>query len=360
MSPRQHYEDLFDRITVDSCREIERIYLGYEFDPDKKSGEVPSQAAQDAIRKMNTELRLMWEIGKRYSKREQTINDWIDGDKAKDEMLENAQPPRGIRCNGCAGHMTPSMKTLYDLFNSPDRVLFFFDCDNGCKEKRAMFENGDEYKPKPYLCPDCGSELDDDSERKGDVITTSYKCSDCGHAHKEEMDMTPKKEAIDPNFEKDRKRFCPTGKKAERYVQGVQSMHDVSRLVTEWRQKDKDRPYYDEINKMNKLTVPQLGVQLNDAMKDTGFIKLELSPPDVDQQVVVSFSVQDERSDREGKSSEYDFKRLLKQFLANTNWRLMSDGVHYRLGVLTGRLKGYDREADMMELAKQRLKKGKP
>jgi hypothetical protein len=40
-------------------------------------------------------------------------------------------------------------------------------------------------------------------------------------------------------------------------------------------------------------------------------------------------------------------KKLIKGVLEDTNWRLMSDGVQYRLGILTGRLKAYEREEDL-------------
>ena len=45
-------------------------------------------------------------------------------------------------------------------------------------------------------------------------------------------------------------------------------------------------------------------------------------------------------------------KESIDGALMSTNWRLMSDGVAYRLGILTGRLRGYEREEDLLKLVK--------
>ncbi|MDD4111034.1 MAG: hypothetical protein PHS54_05770, partial [Clostridia bacterium] len=56
--------------------------------------------------------------------------------------------------------------------------------------------------------------------------------------------------------------------------------------------------------------------------------------------------------------SIFDLKKLLNNSLKKTNWRLMSDGVNYRLGFLSGRLKGYEGEEDILKLAgKTEIKK---
>lgn len=81
-------------------------------------------------------------------------------------------------------------------------------------------------------------------------------------------------------------------------------------------------------------------------------IHLQLANPEIDRNVVVPFTVQDSKTGRESRTSEYDLKRLLKKILEDTNWRLMTDGVNYRLGVLAGRLRGYESEEDLLKLVK--------
>lgn len=45
--------------------------------------------------------------------------------------------------------------------------------------------------------------------------------------------------------------------------------------------------------------------------------------------------------------------KLIKTALSDTNWRLMSDGVSYRLGMLEGRLRAYEREEDLLKLVEK-------
>ena len=66
----------------------------------------------------------------------------------------------------------------------------------------------------------------------------------------------------------------------------------------------------------------------------------------------VPFTIQDSKTGRESRTSKYDLKRILKKIFKDTNWRLMTDGVNYRLGVLAGRLRGYESEEDLLKLVK--------
>ena len=62
--------------------------------------------------------------------------------------------------------------------------------------------------------------------------------------------------------------------------------------------------------------------------------------------------MQDADSSRVETDSVRRFQRIVKKTLEETNWRLMSEGVHYRLGYLSGRLKGYEQEEDLLQLVK--------
>ncbi len=62
------------------------------------------------------------------------------------------------------------------------------------------------------------------------------------------------------------------------------------------------------------------------------------------------------KGDREEYDSKKALKKLIEGILADTTWRLMSDGISYRLGILTGRLKAHEREEDLMKLVKPESK----
>ena len=67
------------------------------------------------------------------------------------------------------------------------------------------------------------------------------------------------------------------------------------------------------------------------------------------------FTAQDP-SKRNEKDSLRDFMRIIKKELLHTNWLLIGD-VTYRLGHLSGGLKSYERDEDLIKLAEE-IKKG--
>jgi hypothetical protein len=114
----------------------------------------------ETISKMALERSLMFEKGDRYLHKEETIRDWMVADEARDELYESAEPPADVRCLKCRSIMNLLDKNLYTGgLNEPDRVLFMFDCPNGCLPRRAFYDNGEEWKPKPNPCPKCKKQM---------------------------------------------------------------------------------------------------------------------------------------------------------------------------------------------------------
>ena len=68
--------------------------------------------------------------------------------------------------------------------------------------------------------------------------------------------------------------------------------------------------------------------------------------------VTVPFVVQDGKADRVEYDSKTQLKKLINIALDKTNWRLMSDGVSYRVGYLSGKLRCHETEEDLIEISK--------
>ena len=83
------------------------------------------------------------------------------------------------------------------------------------------------------------------------------------------------------------------------------------------------------------------------------YIHLVLGKPEIGRYVVVAVMVQDQDSLRSDYESVRQLQKLLKKTLKETNWRLMSQGIIYRLGCLTFQLKGYEREEDLIKIVKR-------
>ena len=87
-------------------------------------------------------------------------------------------------------------------------------------------------------------------------------------------------------------------------------------------------------------------------LKKEEYINLDFSKPEIGREIIINFTVQDNKTDRGEYDSRIQIQRLIKRTLENTNWRLMSEGINYRLGILTGRLRGYENEEDLIKLIK--------
>jgi len=350
-----YYSNLYDRLTVDECRRLEKSGISEDFAEikDKKS-------KKDKIKKefevtVVLPILLYFKIGERYAKKSAKILGWMDLDRVRDEKLANAVSPQGVHCLSCSTLMEETMRDLLTGVEEKDeRILFMFEC-SACGKRRGIYEDGKEFRYEPEPCSECRSARTHKYSRKDNVITTTYTCLACGKKEVDVWDMNEKKksEKPDPNFAKDRVRFCMSEEEGKKYIDGRIRLEHVAKLFKEEKEREQNKDLYDAVAKIKKLTIVELEKLLTPILKKTGYIKLELSNPEIDRDVIVPFTIRDSKSGRESLASEYNLKRLIKKILQNTNWRLMSNGVNYRLGILTGRLRGYENEEDLLKLIKQ-------
>jgi len=130
-------------------------------------------------------------------------------------------------------------------------------------------------------------------------------------------------------------------------------MEQFKNTIEDIKERENNKETYKKVSKLKKLTIIELEKLLNIKLKKNNYIKLKFGEPQIDKYVVINFTIQDEKSDRQEYDSRNNLKKLIETILFSTNWRLMSDGVSYRLGVLSGRLKGYEAEDDLMKLVKK-------
>lgn len=347
---KQYYEDLYDRQTVDSCRGIEIRY-----DESIKDRIGKKMTEKDQANLVAHRMMIYFETGERYLQKEDTIKKWMDRDRAKDELLENATPPNNIYCNKCGEAMSVELKTLHSRgLEDKDRVLFIFRCPIKCQKGRGMFDNGEEWIVKPELCDKCGVELTKKDERKGEKITTYYNCPECGFKKIEELDLSIKedKEKVDKFYNRDRARFCLSEKAGQKYYDSKIGMEQMKKTVDDIEERDKNKEVYKKASNLKKLTIVELEKLLISILKKENYIKFELGKPEMGKDVFIDFSTRDEKTGREEYDSKASLKKIIKKKLEDTNWRLMSDGINYRLGFLSGRLRGYEREEDLIKLVK--------
>ena len=349
LKPKSHYSDLYDRFTVEECRWAEKS-LKFDYPPKAKT---KSKKKQQQVKIDLAPIILHCIKGERYIAKAQAIREWMTRDEALDERLDKAVQPKEVFCPFCASEMTMTSKDLQtNIDYSKNRVLFFFDCPS-CQKVRLIYENGEDWQPMPVFCSKCQDKMTKKNKRKGNKITTIYTCSQCGHKKKEVLDLDekPKPEKIDPNFTKDRQRFCLSEEEGRKYISSKQQLEHFSEMMKEYKEEEKIKEKTKDIKRLNITQLQQLLIK---PLEKQGYGNLEFSKPEISRDVIIGFTIQDQKTDRKEYDSRIDLQRLVKKTLINTNWTLMSEGVSYRLGILRGRLRGYENNDDLVKLIKRK------
>ncbi|MEK7554788.1 MAG: hypothetical protein AAB518_02275 [Patescibacteria group bacterium] len=357
LKSEQEYIDLWDRITVEHCRHWEEI-LNKDSTPLILKGKQISKKGQKSAEKIISGIALYCISGQQHERKAETIREWMRRDEEKDRLLASTIAPANIRCLICHSLMTATYKDIHDWgLEKRERILFMYDCPLGHLPRRAFFDNGEEWKRTIPKCPKCEHSLTDTDVRDGDVITTTETCASCGFARTSTLDLTPKTEIKDKTFEADRKRFCFTEEQGKQYFDTKIRLEAFSEILKKEQEKEKHKELYEKAEKLKKLTVIELEKLLAPALEVAGYARLQFGIPDMGKDVFLPFTLQDTKSERTDRESSYDLERLLRKTLADTNWRLMSEGVSYRVGFLSGRLRAYEREDDLVELIRVKERK---
>lgn len=352
----QYYNDRYDRLIVDECRRTERQFDDIIREHLKKVKNKKDLDVQIRATEAARGVSLYFIKGQRYDEKEDRIKEWMEKDRQRDEKLENAKPLTGVICSRCGSEMNCTMKDLHEKddygLGSNGEILFFYKCPS-CDKMRAFWENGEEYKPREHKCSKCNAIIKkEQSKREGNKITTTYICSSCGHKEIDVLDLDeePEIEEEDKNFEKDRKKYCLSEDEGKEYIESKINLKRLKNATDKMEERMKNKGFYRKVEDIKKLKVTELKDLLDKALEKEGYIQLEFSQPEIGQYVIISFTIQDKKSKREEDNSKNELKKSVNKTLSNTNWRLMSEGIDYRLGILFGRLKGLEREEDLMKL----------
>jgi len=353
LKDEHYYGEIYDLLTIKECLRWEENIIKGKL-PKYKGKKIPKEQ-EPALKKFLVEFPLYFIKGERYINKPERIKEWMDNDRQKQDKYDNTIEPSNITCLSCGGEMIATSKELYDLTDKPLRVLFFFDCLD-CKKRRGVFDTGEEFKSHEELCPKCQHPIKTTvSKREGKAIW-STKCTHCDFKKVEVDDFDEWKKKRDKERKEDeellqkyREKYCLSDKKGQEFIQSKASMNRINEIVAEHKIKEAD-PAYGKAKQLKKLSVVELEKVLNKALEKEKYVKLVFNSPEIGQFVIVPFIIQDADSSRKEYDSTHKLQRTIKEALAETNWRLMSEGATYRLGYVSGRLKGYEREEDLASL----------
>lgn len=364
LKQRQYYEDLYDRHTVEDARRGTGYYDDLYTDFEKKlpKGEKLDKPGNAFLLNVFYMETVGNKLIRRYEQREETINEWMAQDEAKDDQITTARLTEEPYCQHCGKqglriidkslmHRSKTYK-----IGDPEEVLFMLRCPH-CEKNSAFWEDGTAWKVKPTVCPKCKSEVTHKTTKTKKAITITYTCTSCKHSFKDKMDLIEKKEEPDPDFDKDRAHFCLWDKEFREHVFATKKgFEDMARLGKEMKEKQDNKHIYDAMKEMKKPKIAELSTILAPVLEKAGYIEFSLDKPEIGKDVIVGFNCLDNKSDRNDYDSRKMLKKTIEQALVETNWRLMSDGIHYRLGYLNGRLRAYEREEDLKHLVERSTK----
>lgn len=243
LKDKQYYIDLYDRHTVERCRNLTRSYSEPLENPPLISGKKPSKQMTESISKMALEWNMMFETGERYLNKEETIRKWMDSDKRKDELYETAEAPENIRCLTCRNLLEATFKDLWSREGKEDRMFFMYDCPNKCLPRRAFFSDGEEWRPQPDPCPNCHTPLNHKDATTKKKFITEHICpnSKCGYTKTSEIEKTIERNEIDENFTADRDKFCLTEEKGKKWQEEKWRIEQMGKFMDEWKEKEKQK-----------------------------------------------------------------------------------------------------------------------
>jgi len=368
LKDRQYYEDLYDHHTVEDARRniiyYDKFYSDFESKlPKDDTIDRPGNAILLNVFYMQV---IGDELLARYESRDQYIHECMARDEAKDAQIANARLAEEPYCRHCNKQgLRITDKSLIHRkegsnYNDPEEVLFMLHCPH-CDKTSAFWEDGTAWGVKPDLCPKCNTEMKHKTSRSKQAIIITYTCPSCQHSYKDKMGMSEKKEEPDPDYDKDRIHYTLLDKefrdKLFEIRRGLKQMADFGK---EWKEREDNKNVYDAIKKLKKPKIAEITPLLQPTLEKAGYCELSLDKPVIGKDVFVGFNCLDTKSGRDDYDSKKILEKLIKKNLENTNWRLMSEGISYRLGYLNGRLRAYEREEDLKQLVLKSKKLVKP
>lgn len=353
LKERQHYEDRYDHTTVFIARLDMKSFLDFRDKWHEQSPDTEENKFRNTWHLNNIYMMIVGnKLVDRYDEREQAIQTMMAKDEARDARLSATRLTSEPHCEHCnkTGLRITDKEFMHRDGRKDDDILFILHCA-ACDKNTPVWEDGTLWERRHTKCPNCDSVMEEKSLRRDKVITSTYICPNCSHTYKDKLDLNPKDEPEDPDYEEDRRIYCLQDEATRKEHQDAKyRFDDLIRFAKEHKEKEDNKHIYDAMKEMKKPKIAELTPLLQPVLEKAGYTDFSLDKPEMGKDVFVGFNCLDTKSDRSDYDSIKTLEKLVKKTLADTNWRLMSDGIHYRLGYLNGRVRAYEREEDLKNL----------
>lgn len=177
LKEQSHYEDRYDRQTIEECLRIEAA----------------ERKAETAWEKVFCQIQLELYEASRYENRSETIYRWMREDQDKQKRYDNARIPSS-RCSLCEREdlefLLKDFRTVQRSKKEKELLRFTFGCRD-CQYLLHIYEDGQREEEHLWQCPACKREIHRESKRVQQKITTRKWC-ECGYEEQDTLDLDEK------------------------------------------------------------------------------------------------------------------------------------------------------------------------
>ncbi len=217
-----YYNDLYDKLTVEDCKQWEKSFFeNLENIEDKQ------------VKIKVLDVMLYFIKGEHYKNKAETIKQWIERDRKRDQKLDSISTP-SLKCKFCEQEMELVHKDISTKYRKFEIVVFHFRCIE-CKVGRSIDEAGFTTDNIPWKCPKCTRRLNHQNIKNGTLITTIDDCPFCGYHDEFSMDLKEEKEEESQEeriqFNIDRDRFCISEKDGMNYIEGSKNLKEFNEFM---------------------------------------------------------------------------------------------------------------------------------
>jgi len=349
---RQYYIDRYDLQTINRCMPYVKAYQTMIKHEHLKKWHTDEDHEFEVNKVISYYLKFV--ISDRCKDKEKCIEEWITCDTKIQKRYDNTPVPN-IKCEHCGKYMSEVIRTFIGSDYETTPLELILSCDD-CRNRKRVDQNGNEIMPRSEHCEKCDGIIHSTMKFGKNVTTTTYACTHCGyrhkdiHAHKAFEKEFQEREAKDKALlGQYRDMFCPTGEEAEKLVYAIENMK-LGQEIYERELILQDTDAQDQARGVKKIDATELEKILTKELLPLGYKNLVFGQTSIDRYVDIPFAVQLSDSTNKGLSAENLLNTKTKPILEHTNWRLVKDDTRYRLGFLSGKLRGYELEDDIIKL----------
>lgn len=359
IKPKSYYEDIYDVYTIRECLDM---FYGLSEELDTKLEHL-NMSKKEFQRQKDIALGITINAIKmsRFQKRGLWIDERMADDVKKQKIIDGVKPNSSLKCIICGGRLEIIDKSLTTDKNDERRVLFVYECKNpSCRKPCSYYDNGEKRQSKEKFCPNCGDRVKTTVTEKEEYVTVwKENCISCDYKNEDIDDdrefykkLDRKEKESKTLLEKYRDKFCFSEKEGREAISAYEQMEVLMESFEKQKTKEDD-PIYQRMKRMDIISLNEMKNILLKVSSDNQYSIPDFKTPDIGKYITVEFVVSDESVGRDPYKSEQVLKKKIIDALQNSNWRLMSEGLSYRLGILRGRIKGYEDEDEIYKLAKQ-------